>query len=82
MRKLNWPIIFIGAICVCVGFIWLHKRVTQVEHRPHITVWTYLTPEDIALLRADGARPVILKGVAHLDEIDVFAEDSTVAEEE
>lgn len=91
MRHPNWWLTLLVFICV-VWFVILpvvqlaigivnRDRIRELEHRPHITVWTYLTPEDIALLRADGAVPVILKGVAHLDEIDVFAEDTTLAEE-
>lgn len=48
--------------------------IRQLEYRPHITVWTYLTAEDIATLQADGARPVILHGWAELEEVDLAAE--------
>ena len=91
MKRFNWWLILLIIFCVAwfvvlpvmqlaIGII-NRDGIRQLKHRPHITVWTYLTPQDIALLRAEGARPVILKGVAYLDEIDVFAEDTTLAEE-
>lgn len=93
MKKLNWPVICIGFCCVLwvsvmvvslvVGVFNHEARIRQLEHRPHITVWTYLTAEDIATLQADGAKEVILRGWAELEEIDWIAwEDTTLAEEE
>ena len=92
MRQTNWWLVLL--IIICVGwFVVLppiqlaigianRERIRRLERRPHITVWTYLTPKDMAILRADGAKPVILKGWAELEEIDVYAEDTTWAEEE